>query len=310
MNPVFADYMLDYWRGGGKGARHRPRRWRNDPACTGTRWSRIDRHAEGPAHLRARASSAPAARACTALESPAPNRLGFDLLRVMRTRTDRHLPETYFVISSFDELFEATRPDFRPYYYRLASSQASRRRRAGQRPRVPAGQRRRAGPATPTSRVRRRAPAGNRRARGELVDVDAVRPGVGGQHTVLRSPGTARGCTAPAPRSHPRASRPPTRQPPTRYSPPPGRNAVIVLSVAGGHAGGRALRRQRAQMRIAAALPRDNGSFRRARRRRDPGVATASRATGEGDQRDKRGRATDGAWRAPGTIWTAPCAAQ
>jgi phenylalanine-4-hydroxylase len=63
------------------------------------------------------------------LESAAPNRLGFDLLRVMRTRyrIDTY-QKTYFVISSFDELFEATRPDFRPYYQLL-----------GTQPTIPAG---------------------------------------------------------------------------------------------------------------------------------------------------------------------------
>ena len=51
------------------------------------------------------------------LESDKPNRLGFDLLRVMRTkyRIDR-FQETYFVIDSFDQIAQATRPDFAPHY--------------------------------------------------------------------------------------------------------------------------------------------------------------------------------------------------
>ena len=55
------------------------------------------------------------------LESPAPNRLGFDLERIMRTRyrIDSY-QKTYFVIESFDELIEATRPDFQPIYRKLA----------------------------------------------------------------------------------------------------------------------------------------------------------------------------------------------
>ena len=55
------------------------------------------------------------------LEDPRPNRLGFDLMRVMRTkyRID-DFQVSYFAIRSFDQLFEATRPDFTPYYAELA----------------------------------------------------------------------------------------------------------------------------------------------------------------------------------------------
>jgi phenylalanine-4-hydroxylase len=54
------------------------------------------------------------------LESPQPNRIGFDLLRIMQTRykIDTY-QETYFVIRDFEQLFEATAPDFTPYYERL-----------------------------------------------------------------------------------------------------------------------------------------------------------------------------------------------
>ena len=54
------------------------------------------------------------------LDSPNPNRIGFDLLRIMQTRykIDTY-QETYFVIRSFDELFDATEPDFTPYYQAL-----------------------------------------------------------------------------------------------------------------------------------------------------------------------------------------------
>jgi phenylalanine-4-hydroxylase len=55
------------------------------------------------------------------LESDAPNRIGFDLERIMRTRyrIDTY-QKTYFVIDSFEQLFEATQPDFTPIYARLA----------------------------------------------------------------------------------------------------------------------------------------------------------------------------------------------
>ncbi|HEX9768883.1 MAG TPA: phenylalanine 4-monooxygenase, partial [Kiloniellales bacterium] len=54
------------------------------------------------------------------LDDPRPRRLAFDLRRVMRTeyRIDR-FQDTYFVIDGFDQLFEATRPDFAPIYREL-----------------------------------------------------------------------------------------------------------------------------------------------------------------------------------------------
>jgi phenylalanine-4-hydroxylase len=54
------------------------------------------------------------------LESPRPNRIGFDLLRIMQTayKIDTY-QEAYFVIRDFEQLFEATAPDFTPYYQQL-----------------------------------------------------------------------------------------------------------------------------------------------------------------------------------------------
>ena len=55
------------------------------------------------------------------LESAAPNRLGFDLERIMRTRYQiDSFQQTYFVIDSFEQLIEATLADFTPLYARLA----------------------------------------------------------------------------------------------------------------------------------------------------------------------------------------------
>ncbi|WP_303828659.1 phenylalanine 4-monooxygenase [Asticcacaulis taihuensis] len=57
-----------------------------------------------------------------ALESPSPNRIGFDLERVMRThyRIDE-FQETYFVLPSIDTLFDMANTDFGPIYERLKS---------------------------------------------------------------------------------------------------------------------------------------------------------------------------------------------
>lgn len=55
-----------------------------------------------------------------ALESASPNRLGFDLRRVMRTRYRIDtFQQTYFVINGFEQLFAATQADFTPHYAAL-----------------------------------------------------------------------------------------------------------------------------------------------------------------------------------------------
>jgi phenylalanine-4-hydroxylase len=55
-----------------------------------------------------------------ALDDPSPNRIGFDLERVMRThyRID-DFQETYFVIGDLDELLQLARIDFVPVYERV-----------------------------------------------------------------------------------------------------------------------------------------------------------------------------------------------
>jgi phenylalanine-4-hydroxylase len=55
------------------------------------------------------------------LDDPSPNRLGFDLERVMRTpyRID-DFQQVYFVIPSLQALLDATLQDFAPIYDRLA----------------------------------------------------------------------------------------------------------------------------------------------------------------------------------------------
>jgi phenylalanine-4-hydroxylase len=130
MNPVFADYMQAYGRGGVKAHGIGP-----DALAQLTRlyWYTVEfgliREPDGlRIYGSGIVSSGGESRHC--LESPAPNRLGFDLLRVMRTRyrIDTY-QKTYFVIDSFDELFDATRPDFTPYYARLATE-----------PTIPAGE--------------------------------------------------------------------------------------------------------------------------------------------------------------------------
>ena len=55
-----------------------------------------------------------------ALDDPSPNRIRFDLDRVLRTRYRiDDFQESYFVIGSLDELLDLARIDFAPYYARL-----------------------------------------------------------------------------------------------------------------------------------------------------------------------------------------------
>ena len=121
-NPVFADYMQAYGKGGIKahalGAIEMLAR---------LYWYTVEFGlVETPAGLRTYGagilSSGGEIRHC--IESPEPNRIGFDLLRVMRTRykIDTY-QETYFVVRGFDELFDATEPDFAPYYRTLRAQE-------------------------------------------------------------------------------------------------------------------------------------------------------------------------------------------
>ena len=121
MNPVFADYMEAYGRGGVKA-----HGIGEDALVNLTRlyWYTVEfgliRQKDG---LRIYGSGIVSSKgeSIHCLESDAPNRLGFDLQRVMRTRyrIDTY-QKTYFVIDSFEQLMRATDPDFRPIYDTLA----------------------------------------------------------------------------------------------------------------------------------------------------------------------------------------------
>lgn len=120
LNPVFADYMAAYGRGGVKAHGIGPEALVN---LTRLYWYTVEfgliREAGG---LRIYGSGIVSSKgeSIHCLESSAPNRLGFDLERIMRTRyrIDTY-QKTYFVIDSFEQLMDATRPDFRPIYARL-----------------------------------------------------------------------------------------------------------------------------------------------------------------------------------------------
>ena len=120
MNPVFADYMQAYGRGGVKAHGIGPEALVN---LTRLYWYTVEfgliKQADG---LRIYGSGIVSSKgeSIYCLDSDAPNRIGFDLERIMRTRyrIDTY-QKTYFVIDSYEQLMEATTPDFRPIYEKL-----------------------------------------------------------------------------------------------------------------------------------------------------------------------------------------------
>lgn len=116
--PVFADYMQAYGEGGlralGLGRLHNLARLYWYTVEFGLMATPAGLRIYGAGIVSSRAESA------FALEDPSPNRLGFDLERIMRTpyRID-DFQQTYFVIASLDELLAATLRDFGPIYARL-----------------------------------------------------------------------------------------------------------------------------------------------------------------------------------------------
>jgi phenylalanine-4-hydroxylase len=119
-NPMFADYMQAYGAGGLKASRlesceHLARLY----------WYTVEFGlVNTPAGLRAYGAGilSSAGELRHSVTSREPQRLGFDLERIMRTRykIDSY-QSTYFVIDSFRQLFDATAPDFEPMYERVAA---------------------------------------------------------------------------------------------------------------------------------------------------------------------------------------------
>jgi len=114
-NPVFADYMQQFGLGAMKA-----KGLKATKLITRLYWFTVEFGLiNTPEGLRIYGSGivSSAKESKYSLESTAPNRLGFDLIRMMRTnyRYD-DLQRTYFVIDSFEELFEKTKPDFTDYY--------------------------------------------------------------------------------------------------------------------------------------------------------------------------------------------------
>src|SRR5438105_11962120 len=120
MNPVFADYMQAYGEGGLKALglghlQHLARLY----------WYTVEFGLIAPQEgLRIYGSGilSSAAESGYCLDDHRPNRIRFGLRRVMRTRYRiDDFQQTYFVIEAFQQLFDATRPDFEPIYREIAA---------------------------------------------------------------------------------------------------------------------------------------------------------------------------------------------
>jgi phenylalanine-4-hydroxylase len=119
-HPVFADYMQAY----GKGGQRALNEFGALKNLARLYWYTVEFGLIAkPEGLRIYGSGIVSSRAESlySAESPSPNRIGFDLERVMRTeyRID-DFQESYFVIRSFDELFAETYKDFAAIYQKLA----------------------------------------------------------------------------------------------------------------------------------------------------------------------------------------------
>ena len=118
MNPVIADYIQAYGEGG-----LRAQRLGKLTQLARVYWYTVEfglvQQADGLRIYGAGIASS-ATESVFALDDPSPNRIRFELERVMRTnyRID-DFQESYFVLGSLDELLELARVDFLPLYQRI-----------------------------------------------------------------------------------------------------------------------------------------------------------------------------------------------
>jgi phenylalanine-4-hydroxylase len=120
MNPVIADYIQAYGVGG-----LRAQKLGKLANLARVYWYTIEFGLlEERGALRIYGSGIVSSHAETqfALDDPSPNRIRFDLDRVMRTRYRiDDFQETYFVIDDLERLLELARIDFAPHYARVES---------------------------------------------------------------------------------------------------------------------------------------------------------------------------------------------
>lgn len=115
-DPVFADYMEAYGRGGGRAMELGALKQLSRLYWYTVEFGLIEE--EGDLRIYGSGIVSSFGESRFALDSDSPNRIGFDLKRVMRTdyRID-DFQQNYFIIPSFDTLLQATvETDFAPLY--------------------------------------------------------------------------------------------------------------------------------------------------------------------------------------------------
>jgi phenylalanine-4-hydroxylase len=120
-NPVYADFMEAYGKGG-----QRAMELGVLPNLARLYWYTVEfgliRTAEGLRIFGAGIMSS-TTESVFALDSDSPNRIAFDLERVMRTKyLIDDFQQSYFVIDSFQKLLDDCYQDFRPLYARIKSA--------------------------------------------------------------------------------------------------------------------------------------------------------------------------------------------
>ena len=121
MNPTYAQYMAAYGRGGCRAFRMGNEKYLEMLARL--YWYTVEfgliKEGEGLKIYGAGILSSPG-EVVFSIDSASPNRIGFDMERIMRTDfIISDFQETYWVIDSIEQLFDATKADFKPIYKQL-----------------------------------------------------------------------------------------------------------------------------------------------------------------------------------------------
>lgn len=120
-NQVFADYMQAYGKGGQRAYGNFDLKQLARLYWYSVEFGLIRENGEMKIYGAGILSSP--AESVFALESPSPNRVEFDLTRLMRTNYKiDDFQDIYFVIDDFGELFQATLQDFAPIYRSLEAA--------------------------------------------------------------------------------------------------------------------------------------------------------------------------------------------
>ncbi len=128
MNPVFGHYLSAFGRGGCRALRIGDEKSLEN--LTRLYWYTVEfglmREANQTKVYGAGILSSPG-EVVFSIDSPSPNRIAFDMKRIMQTDfIISDYQESYWVIDSFEQLFEATKPDFRKIYEELATQPVHR----------------------------------------------------------------------------------------------------------------------------------------------------------------------------------------